>query len=307
MRVAIFGGIGFIGRAIAKTLLEHQDKVYIADNWSVIPEEDPPKGAFKSCVDVRDPSRIGEFLTGVKPDIVFWLAARQGYYSDYSSFATTNINGVYAFFEAIEENGNRPKVILASSQAVYAPGLDRTEESDTAPPSVYGFSKLQQERAFKTFCEWYSMPLIVLRYSIVLGPGQSLQSSESGVLRNWWRAYRQGISPRIYGDGRQIRDFVHVDDVTEANLLAVDYGESGLFNIGGDRASIINLFRAFQRATGCKDAVHTKAVRPGGEYSMTSQSLLAHQKLGWQIYKAYESQVEDFVDSRRHLDENAPS
>lgn len=298
INVAVFGGRGFIGGATVQKMLKMDDlEPWPADNYCI---EHPDPGIAVPNVDVRVASEIGMFLDKHRPSTILWFPARQGYLSDHSDFANTQVGGTYALFEAIDDiDGYIPtRIVLASSQAVYEPGIGRHETSATIPPSVYGFSKLQQERAFQWFCAKRNIICVALRYSIVLGPGQSLQSSESGLIRNWYRAFQDGVSAEIYGDGEHRRDFVHIDDVVDANLAAMQFAASGVFNIGGQVLTIRRAFEVWQKITGCRDAVILgQEKRPGGEYSLTSCSNVAEVELRWKPRFRFEAMVRDFFRS----------
>jgi nucleoside-diphosphate-sugar epimerase len=270
-----------------------------ADNNRVKPEEEP-RFPIVQC-NVRRPKEIRGVLGSTKPRVIYWFPAQQGYRREYAMFSHVQCVGSYALFQILAEMSRRDykpeRIILASSQAVYEPWGGAKETTSTNPPSVYGLSKLQQERAFMWFCEKSGIPCIALRYSIVLGPGQSLQASESGLIRNWYRAWRKDKPGEIYGNGTQMRDFVHIDDVAQANIATLQLSASDVFNIGGQTRSILQMSTAWQNATGCKPhRVINKDVRPGGEYDMTSNSAKAAAILAWRPELPPEKQIQDFID-----------
>lgn len=292
MNIAIFGGAGFIGRHLARKLLSLGHKIVVIDNLCVEPAEPLPKGVAFVKANTRDLVIRAALNHG--PEVIYWLQAKQGYKNSWKTYAHENIEPVYNFFRAVELNQTRiKKIILASSQAVYEPGLDRDEGSIASPPSVYGMTKLQQEHAFRLFCNIYNIQLIALRYSIVLGAGQSMKSTESGVLRNWYRAYKRGERPKIYGDGKQIRDFVSVSDVTAFNARALNLEFSRIMNVYGFRTTILGLFKIFRSITKCRNAeILGTDIRPGGEFDMTSTTFYNVRK----PVVGLRRQVKDFVD-----------
>lgn len=300
--VVVFGGSGFIGRPLLRALKRAKKEVVVAGTQVVPSEEDIVDGVKSVACDVRTPSRVEDVLGDYQPKAIVWLPARQGYKGDHSNFAKTQVAGTYSLFQAIDNFGDyKPeRIVLASSQAVYKPRLLAEETSELDPPSVYGFSKLQQERAFTWFCERRGIACIALRYSIVVGPGQALHANENGLIRNWYRALKRNRHPEIYGNGEQIRDFVHVNDVTMANLQALSYPVSDVFNIGGYSASVLVAFLAWQQKTGCKDAkILGMEVRPGGEYSLTSNFAKAAKFLKWAPLLRLDQQIDDFLDKTK--------
>lgn len=318
MNCLLVGGAGFIGRALARQLESAGYVAMIADSLEVHPADQSVVRETRNIeADVRLYDHVRLLLQDGRPDAVFWLAAKQGYDRDWSRFGQVNVAAAYNLFQALCETDLRPKVILTSSQAVYEPALDVTENHPHGPPSIYGLSKSQQEEAFLAFLaqpEFRDVRLAILRPSIVLGAGQSLASSESGVLRNWLRATRTGAHPQIYGDGTHERDFVDVEDVARAHVAALRWLEGGelstrlgIFNVGGFPLSILELFSIFRRETRCADAeVLGHDVRPGGEYSLTSSSDLATEELDWHPTVPIGDQVRAWLESAE-LGERADS
>jgi UDP-glucose 4-epimerase len=309
MSILVVGGAGFVGRDLVRNLIDYQYRVVVLDNLTIEPSEKLPLSTrcYLQIGDCRKPNDIKTAIMSmaeVDPiEYIYWLAAKQGYDNLWSEFGSTNVNSAYGFFEMLPTLYPwRPKrIILASSQAIYSPATLVREYSATIPPSVYGMSKLCQEKSFFTLAAQLKIPVVALRYSIILGRGQSLQSTESGILRNWYRAWVEGREPEIYGDGCQIRDFVHISDVTKANILALTssyLAGGGVLNIGGIPSTIIDVAEIFHQETGCrKPRILNNDVRPGGEYSLTSDSHLANTYLKWAPTVTLKEQIHDFVTS----------
>jgi dTDP-L-rhamnose 4-epimerase len=114
-----------------------------------------------------------------------------------------------------------------------------TDERSVAPHNQYAVSKYAQEMYALTLGRLHGIPTVALRYSIVQGPRQSPLNAYSGVLRIFASRLRRGLPPVIYEDGQQIRDYVAIDDVVEANLLALTDDEKmafNVYNVGGNRS-----------------------------------------------------------------------
>ena len=301
--VLIVGGYGFVGRHLARRLQGDGFEVSVVDDFSVRPE---------SRIDINDNAVLDADMCDVHvatsvlrrtcPDVVFWLAAKQGYGQAFSEFGGTNVAAVYSFFEALMVRApvDRPRlIVLLSSQAVYTPKLLATEDGECDSPSLYGFSKLQQEQAFRYFCRQFQFQLIILRPSIILGAGQSLQSTESGILRNWLRDWQMGRPLCVYGTGEQVRDFVHVSDVVSACRIAIDHAHTAnqTFNLAGFERSISDMAKIFSGFADSHPIERTnKDVRPGGEYSLTSSKVLTLADFGWWSIVKPDEQVKDFLN-----------
>lgn len=221
--------------------------------------------------DVRNSNDMERALQGVRA--VFHLAAYQGYLTDFGKFAQVNDGGAALLYEIIV-NRHLPieKVILASSQAVYGEGkyqcpqhgvqyppmrrleqLERgdwevkcpvcvrgmkplpNDESRVNPHNQYAVSKYAQELYALTLGRRYDIPAVVLRYSITQGPRQSIHDAYSGLLRNSVVRLLNNLPPVIYEDGYQLRDYVYVRDVAQANILALESEAANfqVFNVGG--------------------------------------------------------------------------
>jgi len=221
--------------------------------------------------DVQNRNDMEKALQGVSA--VFHLAAYQDYLTDFSKFAFVNDGGTALLYEMIV-NHRLPieKVVLGSSQAVYGegkyqcaehgaqyppmrcleqlergdwevkcPACDRqmnlvpTDESRVNPHNQYAVSKYAQELYALTLGRRHGIPTVALRYSITQGPRQSIHNAYSGVLRSSVIRLLNNLPPVIYEDGQQLRDYVFVGDVAQANLLALekDTASFEVFNVGG--------------------------------------------------------------------------
>jgi dTDP-L-rhamnose 4-epimerase len=225
--------------------------------------------------DVRDREGVDRALRGV--DVVFHLAAYQDYLPDFSRFAFTNDGGTALLYELIvEKRYPIQKVVLASSQAVYGEGKYRclehgvqypplrpleqlmrqewepycpecggelrllpTDEAQVHPANQYAISKYAQELYALTLGRRYGIPSVAMRYSITQGPRQSFRNAYSGILRIFSMRLLNDKPPIAYEDGQQLRDYVSVHDVVQANLLVLEDSRANyqVFNVGGGKAT----------------------------------------------------------------------
>lgn len=308
----IIGGAGFLGRAVMKQLLalELGYDVYLFDNESVKPAEEPKGQKEFYHGDACSYDDMRQIIMRVKPRLIIWLAARQGYDPDWANYSHTNVCSGHVLFEIMQEfPAFRPgRIVLASSQAIYGPAVGVKESGEKSPPSVYGLTKLQQETVFHFYGALLGIPIYALRYSIILGPGQSMQSTESGLLRHWYRAWKGGGHPEIYGDGEQVRDFVYVDDAARATALTAvkPLSKKRVFNVGGIAQKIYQMAEIFQEVTGCKKPQVTgREIRPGGEYSLTSSSALIGRELGWEPQVTPKHQIKGFIEFQESMEDSS--
>ena len=224
--------------------------------------------------DVRDKGAWTECLAGV--DAVMHFAAYQDYGLDFSRFTSVNVTGTALLYEVIvEQRLEIERIVLASSESVYGEGQvrcadhgvvaaaqrtpDRLARGDfdarcsvcdapsppepmteefAAPHNAYGTSKLAAERLGLVLGAHHGLPTVALRYAIVHGPGQSPRNAYSGLLRAASLALLAGQAPVLFEDGEQRRDYIGIDDVVAANLLALEHPDAPgrAYNVGGARS-----------------------------------------------------------------------
>ena len=205
------------------------------------------------------------------------------------------------FIAAQRSNKLPKKVILASSQAVYL-GCKKPfkEDMKPKPTTTYGRSKLKAEKVAQEWSKKLGIPLVTLRYSTVLGPGVREKSGMSGPLTVWTRAGLVGKPIKVFQDGKQTRDYIHVDDVVAANLLAVKKLPEGIYNVGGGKEiELIDFANWVKNATGKK----SKILIVGGKASPSDpRHLFSDTKklrsYGWKPRKTVRQAVEEFVNQK---------
>jgi dTDP-L-rhamnose 4-epimerase len=261
--------------------------VHLEGRW---PDYIPPE-AETLVGDVRDRSAWEAALTGM--EAVIHLAAYQDYLPDFSKFFQVNCVGTALLYEIIvEQNLPIQKIVVASSQASYGEGqytcpthgiiypgqrpeaqlkardwevkcptcaepiqwVVTPEEAQVNPANAYGMSKYTEEMLAINLGQRYNIPTVGMRYSIVQGARQSFRNAYSGALRIFAMQTLDGQAPTVYEDGQQIRDFVYVGDVAQANLLVLEDARANYqaFNVGGGQGiSVTEFARVMIRAAGC--------------------------------------------------------
>lgn len=254
MRILVTGGAGFIGSHIVDALIARGDHVAILDDLSSgrLENIDPRVNLYHG--DIRDEKFVRETLRAERPDSVVHQAAQidvQVSVNDPATDAAVNILGTLNLLEACCTYEVK-KVVYASSAAVYGnPAyLPVDEKHPVRPLSGYGISKHTVEHYLAVYRALHGLNYTVLRYANVYGPRQDA-TGEGGVVAIFTDLLLKGRSPRIYGDGMQTRDFIHVHDVAGANLAALDAGDGGMYNVSTGVPTTINqLFETLRDITG---------------------------------------------------------
>lgn len=273
----VTGGAGFIGSHLVRALLARGERVTVYDNLSTGLRTNVPAGAAFVQGDVTDAAALERAVAGHA--FVVHLAARVAIRSSYE-FAVedtyTNVVGTAALMRAAQRAGGVQRVVAASSMAIYAdnPGPQPIDEQHpTHPISPYGVSKLALEQLVHGMAQAAGIGSTVLRFFNTYGPGQAL-SPYVGVVTIFANALRDGRAPTIFGDGEQCRDFVHVADVTQALLRALDAPDApgATYNVGTGIATSVNQLYALVRgALGQPlDALHAPAVAGELRYSIAN-------------------------------------
>jgi len=245
MKCLVTGGAGFIGSNLVDKLIQEQHNVIVIDNLSAGKEEYVnPKASFYKD-DIRDINSISPLFNNI--DYVFHLAAlpRVQFTIDYPLTSNmVNINGTLNVLKASLDSKVK-KVIFSSSCAVYGNTKKHvlTEKLKVHPLSPYALQKYTGELYCKMFSKIYNLPTIVFRYFNVYGNRQPYEGSYSLVLGTFLNQYKNNKPLTITNTGEQKRDFISVNDVVKANILAMENEEinSGeVINIGMGKSYSVN-------------------------------------------------------------------
>ena len=242
-KVVVTGGAGFIGSHIVEKICTDNEVIIIDDLSSGKLEN---IAGFNNNVkfiqgNILDADLLNELLDGV--DFVFHEAALASVSRSIEDplFANdVNICGTLKVLTAARDH-NVKKVIFASSAAIYGNSLvsPQKETIPANPQSPYALTKLTGEYYCQIFSQVYNLPTICLRYFNVYGPRQDPTSEYAAVIPKFITRLLENKHLTIYGDGRQTRDFIFVEDIVDANIVAAESEAMGVFNIGsGNRTSI---------------------------------------------------------------------
>ncbi|AZQ38419.1 NAD-dependent epimerase/dehydratase family protein [Streptomyces cyaneochromogenes] len=326
MRVLVTGGAGFIGSHVVEALTAHGHEPVVYDVRA-----DP--GA-----DVRDPEAVARALAGV--DAVCHQAAMVGLgngVADAAEYVSRNDLGTAVLLAAMADAGVR-RLVLAGSMVVYgegryecrrhgvvrpgprdvvdldagrfeppcpvcgealAPGLVG-EDAPVDPRNVYATTKLAQEHLAAAWARSTGCSAVSLRYHNVYGPRMPRDTPYAGVASFFRSALARGEAPRVFEDGRQRRDFVHVRDVAAANVAALEgearTGVLATYNTGsGEPHTVGEMARALADACGGPEPVVTGEYRLGDVRHITADSARLRDEFGWKPRVGFEEGMAEFA------------
>lgn len=246
MRVLVTGGAGFIGGHVVERLLERGDEVHVLDDLSTGFARNVPAGVVLHVGDVSEAADVERAFAACRPEAVSHQAAQLSVarsVADPAYDARVNVLGLVRVLDAAVRHGTGRFVFASSGGVLYGDVSEPADESRPPDPQTpYGITKWAGERYLDFYSRTHGLPTVALRYSNVYGPRQST-AGEAGVVALFSRRMLAGGSVTINGDGRYFRDYVHVDDVARANLLALarPLAETRTaFNVGTAHAIDVN-------------------------------------------------------------------
>jgi len=284
MKVLVTGGAGFIGSHIVDALIEHGIDPVVVDNLSTgFLYNVNPKAAFYE-VNIID-RKLSHIFKTECPDVVIHEAAQTDVsrsVRDPLYDAKVNILGSINVLENCIKY-NVKKIIYASSCAIYGTPefVPLTEEHPLNSISPYGVSKQTVEKYLYAYHNTYGIEYCALRYSNVYGPRQN-PGGEAGVVAIFTRQMLSGQQPKIYGKGDKTRSYVFVGDIVKANMLALNTGKSGVFNIGTTQETTDQeIYDLISLACAYKGIPRFVEERPGEIRRMCLDASKAFNDLGW--------------------------
>ena len=290
MKILITGGAGFIGTHLAKSLV-NEHEVLVFDNFLKQVHGDREFACVKSVeyfkgdvANLSDWEKVLEF----DPHVIVHLAAETGTgqsMDEITRYAQTNILGTTNMLDLLNSGKyNVRKIILASSRAIYGEGKNDTAKKNSNPFSIYGLTKLTQENLIKIGCK---IPYTIFRYQNVYGPGQSLSNPYTGIISIFSVKFFNEESVEIWDNGIPTRDFVFVEDVVKATMLAIDNKKSDYktYDVGtGISTSVLEMAKRLRQKINPSGLINlTDYHRDGDVIHAKAENNKLKEELNWQI------------------------
>jgi UDP-glucose 4-epimerase len=305
----VTGGAGFIGSHLVDGLLRQGAKVRVGDNLSTGYETN-----LAQCMssieflkgDLAEVEVCRKAISGV--DYVFHLAAIPSVPRSIDNPDESNRSNVTATLNlaAASNRANVKRFVFSSTCAIYgdAQSIPISETEREHPLSPYALSKLMGEQYLDMCRRVYGLEAVCLRYFNVFGPRQDPNSPYSGVISRFLTAMHSGNRPVVFGDGKQTRDFVFVEDVVHANLLAchAEGAPGQVINIGtGNGVTLLDLLRVLAEITGAKTAAEHQAPRAGDVRHSQADIGRARTLLGFSPNVPFEDGLRRTADALKKL------
>jgi len=302
VKYIVTGGAGFIGSNIVKKLVSRGDNVTVIDNLNTGKEENLASVKDKivflkdTILNIDLLEKHTEEIDGIFHQAA--LASVQDSFSKPEEYNDVNVNGTENILKLAKKNNF--KVVYASSSSVYGnPERIPIKESDSKNPiNPYAETKLKKEELATKYAE-IGVKVIGLRYFNVFGKGQSKEYA--GVLKLFLERIRDGLPPKINGDGTQFRDFVYVEDVADANIMSMDSKiNHEFFNVGTNTSiTILDLAKTIIKFSGLDiEPIFGPALK--GDVKRTIANIdLIKGKIGWEPKIMLEEWIKDIVETKR--------
>jgi UDP-glucose 4-epimerase len=309
VKVLVTGGGGFIGSHIVERLVRDGHDVRVLDNFATGRREnlvDMTDGVELFEGDIQSYERVHNSVRGC--EVVFHQAALPSVprsIQDPLTSNASNVTGTLNVLLAARDSDVR-RVVFASSSSVYGPdaSLPQREELPATPISPYAVGKLASEGYCRSFSAVYGLETVALRYFNVFGPRQDPLSQYAAVIPNFITAALADRRPTVFGDGEQSRDFTHVENVIEANLLAAAAeGVSGkVYNVAcGERITLNKLVEELGAAVLGRMDVRYEAPRPGDIRHSFADVTRASRDLGYRPTVSFAEGLRRTIEHYREL------
>jgi UDP-glucose 4-epimerase len=300
LTILLPGGAGFIGSHVADAYIEAGHAVIIVDDLSTGSLKNVnPKARFCK-LDIRG-KELQKIFEQQKIDVVNHHAAQMDVrrsVDDPAYDASVNILGGLNLLENCKRFGVKKFIFASTGGAIYGEQdyFPADENHPVRPLSPYGITKLATEKYLYYYKEVFSIQYVSLRYANVYGPRQNPQG-EAGVVAIFTSRMLAGQQPVINGDGKQTRDYTYVKDVVNANLAALTYNESDIFNIGtGIETDVNKLFTTLRTLTRSNSTEHHGPHKPGEQKRSVIDATKAKKILGWKPHYSLQEGLQETVE-----------
>lgn len=303
MNIIVTGGAGFIGSHIVDELIKSGNECFIIDNLSRGKRENINKNANFYQIDIRDKD-LENIFKEIKPEIIYHFAAQidvRKSLEDPFFDLDVNVAGTLNLL-SLSVKYNIKKFIFASTGgAIYGNKLNATERTFPKPLSPYGLTKLTSENYIRIYKEWFGLRYTILRFANVYGPRQSPEG-EAGVVAIFITRLLKDETPIIYGKGRMLRDYIFIEDVVNASVLAIGKGDNEVINIGtGKSISVNQLYEKLTKVSGIYKEPTFKPKRKGETNISGLNVNKAKKVLGWKVKNSIEDGLKKTFESFKQI------
>ncbi|MDA0986891.1 MAG: NAD-dependent epimerase/dehydratase family protein [Bacteroidetes bacterium] len=300
--ILVTGGAGFIGSHIVDSYLAAGNQVIVVDNLSTGKRENIPGKVKFYQMDLKD-KMIERIFSENSIDVINHHAAQMDVrrsVNDPIFDANVNVVGFLNLIEHAKKHGLKKIIFSSTGGAIYGEQINfpADETHPIQPLSPYGITKLATEKYLNYYKEVHGIDFVILRYANVFGPRQN-PHGEAGVVAIFVEKFLKKEQPIINGTGKQTRDFVFVGDVVDANLKALNYSSSEIFNIGtGIETDILSIFNNLKLITKSNVSENFHPAKMGEQMRSVISNSKAEKLLGWKpkcsIQEGLELTVEYF-------------
>ena len=292
MKVLLTGGAGFVGSWVGEALIADGNEIFIIDDLSTGKIQNIPKDANFVKADIKDRDRLEKIFEDFKPEVVNHHAAQMNVRNSVEDpifDAQVNILGTINLLELSIQHEIKKFMFASTGGAIYGEPevIPCIEDTLPAPVSPYGISKYAVEQYLNYYKAVHGLSHVVLRYSNVYGPRQN-PHGEAGVVAIFCDRIKYGNPCEIFGDGRQTRDYVYVEDVARANILSLN-AKDAILNIGtAIETSVNDIVRKLRTVTN-RDVQVVYSPRRRGEVDRIALEIKrAGELLGWSPHVSLE-------------------
>lgn len=299
MKVLVTGGAGFIGSHVNKLLLDQGHQVSVIDDLSKGHQDLlDPRATFHQ-VSLENQEKLEQILTG--HDALIHMASFIEVGESVKKpveFTQNNIIGTVKLLEAMRNAGVK-KIIFSSSACVYGKPkkLPITEEDPLGEQeNPYGITKVTMEEFCKLYYTLHGFDVTLLRYFNPYGPGE-LHQPETHAIPNFIKSTLNKTPIPLYWKGEQVRDFIYIDDLAEAHVLALSLTGLHIYNVGTETgAKVIDVVKKIFEIVGYEVPIDDKGERKGDVPALVASSQKIQQELGWKAKVELEEGLQKTID-----------
>lgn len=310
MRLLVTGGAGYIGSIVAQRLIARGDEVTVLDSLYRGHRAAVPEGAEFVQADLLDTDALRDALAGGFDGVLHFAAVAlvEESVSNPERYYRTNVVGSLNLLDAMREHGVS-RIVFSSTCATYGQPdvVPISENESTTPYNAYGATKLTVDRMLTDESRAHGLAAVSLRYFNVAGAagplGEDHEPETHLIPLILWAAAGRRDHVSIFGtdypteDGSAVRDYVHIEDLAEAHMMALDNAQPGaheIFNLGsGTGYSVREVIDAVKRVTGRDVEVREEERRPGDAPRLVAANRKAREQLGWEPRRSLDDMVAD--------------